>query len=366
MSPRPGIDIQVAARYGDTELCHISDRAQAQCPFLDSLEHGSSLPDTPADYFKIILRYLDGQDTDFEPMQFTTNALLLFAQTWALAAKMNLPAIQNKLVDRFKSLYSHACRVRDSPPVHYATQARPNYNPDMFVAEAFKVLNKECGNDSRAERFLICWVARFALDVTQLEHRLNSLAGYITGTIRKKILHDAKELSADPIKYDIERFMVKRSDRHNYTPLTVVSPPEAFNEAQSEVDRRKGRHWQNTASTIHPSENASSPGCSQRSKSKGPRSEFKSSRRSSRSSHWSPPNHRRMSSGSYIRSGNHPASAFDYGGDMVTYPNIEQSDIGPVRVYPPSSSYRRHRHGVIMTKYSDIQRLCVPGKSFFL
>lgn len=241
MSSRSSIDVQAGDKYRGMEICHITRRARAQCAFLDALDHHSSLPETSAETLQVILRYLNGQDLSL-PAHDYSGSLASFGQIWALAAQLDLPHLQNHLIDRYQTLYAHACHVRDSHQTH---KKRHDFSPDTFLAMAFEALEMQCGKGSPAEDFLIAFVARFALDVQKLEDYLHELR--IAARIKNRMLEEARDLSADPIKHDIDRFKIDISEKQSYDPPKVLSPTECARrvralEAQSITGKVARRH----------------------------------------------------------------------------------------------------------------------------
>jgi hypothetical protein len=88
----------------------INSRVRELCPLLRSILPLSSLPKIHITAFRLVLSYLDGDHdlTEFTTLAHNTTLLLRFAQAWSLAAKMQLPRMQDKLVSTMADVYSHS------------------------------------------------------------------------------------------------------------------------------------------------------------------------------------------------------------------------------------------------------------------
>lgn len=225
----------VGEDYGDGgEAFLITDRARANCSFLATLEPWSFLPDTPVEPFRVVLKYLDfdgtvlglSSNTYSGLIDHDDGVLLLSAHVWVLAGKLKLGHLQNRLIDRLRVLYGGACHVRDARAGSYTREQRERhtYHANFFLALAFQHLETECGADSLAERFLICFIGRLAQDLNKLMHDMRESG--ISTRIQSRIMDEARALSNDPIKFDIRQFKTTASDhRDNNHNLPTVYPP---------------------------------------------------------------------------------------------------------------------------------------------
>jgi hypothetical protein len=151
------------------------------------------LPTTQPAPFVAVLSYLNGDDAlaSVTGKRHKTKLLLLFAQMWALAARLGLPDLQNKLVLALGAIYEQT--VSDN-----LQNLERHYPADNLVWKAFRRLSEEVGKDRHAEKFLICFVGR-------------------------KVLAEARSFDRDLIRYRPCMFRVSVSKPSQYLPLAVHS-----------------------------------------------------------------------------------------------------------------------------------------------
>lgn len=211
MSSQVGKLVTVGSTHGPPTDSEISSRAQALCQFLQDLPPGSALPDVHIASLRIVLAHLDGDEalTTLTTSTRGTSLLLLFAQTWALAARIGLPIVQNKLISTMEDIYDASL------------DNRTVYPADANLLKAFDSLVQEVGKNSHAEVFLICFVARTTPITSELEKQLG--AHDFATDIRGSILAEARSFGHDPIKHMPRRFRVDTSHPPSYRPLEARS-----------------------------------------------------------------------------------------------------------------------------------------------
>ncbi|KAF2727620.1 hypothetical protein EJ04DRAFT_570228 [Polyplosphaeria fusca] len=84
---------------GDESTGLVSDYAVGKCPLLSNLPTGSAI-DAPSKAGDAIIAYLDDH-TEFLTLIRNPQNLLRLSEAWILAQQMGLPAVQNRLIDRF-------------------------------------------------------------------------------------------------------------------------------------------------------------------------------------------------------------------------------------------------------------------------
>ncbi|KAF2645536.1 hypothetical protein P280DRAFT_531707 [Massarina eburnea CBS 473.64] len=214
MRANSSITIYVGAKYGRPEPFTISPIARERCAFLLSLTNNSSLIHTRVHPFRIIIRCLtQGAHilSEYFDSPDLSTTVLLFARTWALAARTGLPALQDKLTVHMRDFYLRA------------KWERKELHVDTNMALAFRHLEKHCGSDSHAERFLISFIGGLAHDELQLitDLRLRD----IKDDVYRAVLKDARASNRDWIRDDVARFMVEcESPVPVYKQLVVRGP----------------------------------------------------------------------------------------------------------------------------------------------
>jgi hypothetical protein len=191
----------------------LSSRVRELCPLLRSILPLSSLPKVHITAFRLVLSYLDGDHdlTQFTALAHNTTLLLRFAQVWSLAAKMQLPRLQDKLVSTMADVY------------HHSLDNGTRYPADDNLLKAFRHLHEECGNDSQAEKFLTIFVGRTTSAITSLKAQLQHRE--FGHELQNNLLAEARSLERDPIKYLRSRFLVDIDRPPRYKPLDIDSPP---------------------------------------------------------------------------------------------------------------------------------------------
>jgi hypothetical protein len=211
MSSQAGKMVTVGSIHGPPTDVEISSRAQELCQFLRDLPFGSALPDVRIASWRIVLAYLDGEEalTALTTSTHDTALLLLFAQTWALAARLGLPIVQNRVISTMYDIYDASlndCTV---------------YPAGEYLLKAFNHLVQEVGKNSHAESFLICFVARTTPATSELEKQLGTHG--FAENIRGSLLIEARSFDRDPIKHTLQRFQVDASYAPSYQPLEARS-----------------------------------------------------------------------------------------------------------------------------------------------
>lgn len=151
---------------------------------MDSLEDGSNLRDTPPADFPLILQSLDGQDPHLKAVRIDNHILPRFATTWALAARLSLPELQNRLVLRLRHVYKRVCYHRHATDSPRAVDIATALSFDLDLALDFQQLEEPCGPGSAAERFLVVFYARSCLDLTMLRDGMKNLQQFGNGLQR--------------------------------------------------------------------------------------------------------------------------------------------------------------------------------------
>lgn len=96
----------------------LSAAARLRCKYLGGLQNGDVLPFVDQRAFKSVLVYLDGNEAldqillD-EPSKFQTR----MAKLWWLSGQLDLPRLQNELIDFARDLYIHALRRKEDYPI---------------------------------------------------------------------------------------------------------------------------------------------------------------------------------------------------------------------------------------------------------
>ncbi|KAF2121343.1 hypothetical protein BDV96DRAFT_682592 [Lophiotrema nucula] len=207
------IKVSVGDAHGSPETICISRTARALCHSFRVLTDYSSLPWIEPKFLRLILRHLDGEDS-LDYLLDEQDLIHTFAETWSLAARLQLPSLQNRVIDLYRSIYPKAYQR-----AHYLYPAPPS-EEDFF--KAFKMIESECGPGSHAEDFLICLIVQL-LDVTDALKRLLSRNG-LKRRVARKILAEARPVKRDPITYDVKRFYVSIRNPPPYRAITVINP----------------------------------------------------------------------------------------------------------------------------------------------
>jgi hypothetical protein len=228
MSANNNVVITVGSDHDCLTSAKLTLRIRDNCPQLAILPPGSSLPSIRPKPFQIVLAYLDGDDAlSVFTSYFESNTFLLrFAETWALAARLCLPVLQDKLIMIMRDVHVH----------HTEHGTKRQWPADEQLCCAIQYLREEVGPSSHAENFLICFVGRAAPLICELERQLNRWR--FEKNVREKILAEARSFERDPIKHQPNRFMVSVSDLPKYPPLDVQRPPVPNKQVENHNDRR--------------------------------------------------------------------------------------------------------------------------------
>lgn len=241
------ITLSVGSSYGHAQTFHISGLALRSCPVLSTLPTGTSLPRTHAKAFRIVLQYLSG-DRKEDPItsalhperyRYETATTLLFAQTWSLAARLQLPHLQDRLIRVMDDVYRlllcstiidlDADAALPSPSLSTSSLSPSPlpipYVQDKHVARAFRHLTKSVGPNSHAEAFLIQFAKQLSekhtLDVRMglaIDERSGSATwNQIRASVPRRLLHGHDDRFLVCIQKHLPR----------YPPLEVEWPHEA-------------------------------------------------------------------------------------------------------------------------------------------
>ncbi|KAJ4301767.1 hypothetical protein N0V90_003861 [Kalmusia sp. IMI 367209] len=219
------IDTGISVRIGEdkcAEEIFIPQAAMNACPyFKEVLEQDACLPYVEPGIFHVVIDFLSmsfiekmtGVDsTAFAPLLEDDDALLCFAKTWSLGHELELPDLQNKLVDVYSQFYAKLLTSRER-------------NHIMPSAEAFAWIRDHIANHTPAEKFLVDFVAgmRRLYDGTSSDTILDQdIAGYIE--MRWGLIADLGDkadriLSNDPI------YKVSKKDKHVQMKTVKIVPP---------------------------------------------------------------------------------------------------------------------------------------------
>ncbi|EUC45424.1 hypothetical protein COCMIDRAFT_95572 [Bipolaris oryzae ATCC 44560] len=216
MSARPiWSSVTIAVGTCPNHLTHIrlNHYIRERCLKRGALAPGVVLPNVEVHPFCIVLTYLSGDESlsVFESQATDPSFLLIFAQTWALAARLRLPTLQNELISVMSSLYTMIvegiCSYQRSAWV------------DTHLLRAFQHLRSQFGPETHAEKFLVCFSGRTAPLVRELEKQLSSKDFDLD--IREKILKEARSFERDPIIHRPYLFRVSALNPPRYPPLDV-------------------------------------------------------------------------------------------------------------------------------------------------
>jgi len=131
----------------------LNNRVLRNCPEINAMPSGTILPTVQVRPFQAVTSHLDGDDL---PSVFASHVdisapLLLFAEMWALVARLGPPILQNELISFMTKV--HASIIDGSE-----TGVRWQQAADGSLVEAFRHLREQVGANSHAEKFLISFV----------------------------------------------------------------------------------------------------------------------------------------------------------------------------------------------------------------
>ncbi|KAI4664036.1 uncharacterized protein J4E79_003536 [Alternaria viburni] len=210
--PNDGVTITVKSDNGHLVPIELNDRVLRNCPVINAMPSGIILPNVQVKPFQVVTNYLDG---DHLPSVFASHVdssapLLLFAQTWALAARLGLPILQNELISVMTDI--HARIINGS-----GTDSHWQNTADGSLVKAFLHLREQVGANSHAEKFLICFVGKTAPFISELEQNLTR--EHLDPAIRNEILEKARSFGQDPIKHQPQMFRINPQQPPKYRPL---------------------------------------------------------------------------------------------------------------------------------------------------
>jgi hypothetical protein len=219
MLDRSSIRIKVGFTHGPPVTVELSGRTRALCPFLAMLSHGAMLPTVQIKPFLVVVSCLNVDETVavLTKGDHDTSQLLLFAHSWALAARLSLPAVQNTLVAVMTDIYMKI--------VHDARRKQTAVFPaNENVLRAIQYLREEVGGNSEAERFLVCFIGRTTPLIHDLERQLEQ--DRFDRRTSEALLAEARSFERDPIKHKSRIFRVSVSNPPRYRPLDVQYVPD--------------------------------------------------------------------------------------------------------------------------------------------
>lgn len=213
------------------QVIRIPTAALKGCTFFrENLVNGCSIPYVDPRIFKAVVNYLDSQgilgmvkstSAAFEPIVLGEDVMLKFAKTWQLAHELDLPELQNKLIDIFRVFY-------------------PQLRQDKIIlapsAAAFTWLRDTVGHHSRAEKFLVDFYAGLHVDdkrFTRLKvsHLPDDVAKFIFER-REFLVWNKKD---DRILNGSSEFKVHKNEPNVRLGIQVVapsSPPATLTKSQ--------------------------------------------------------------------------------------------------------------------------------------
>jgi len=211
-TPTDSVTITVKSDDGHLVPIELNNRVLRNCPVINAMPSGTILPNVQVKPFQAVTSYLDG---DHLPSVFASRVdssapLLLFAQLWALAARLGLSILQNELISFMTDV--HARIINGS-----GTDLRWQHAADGSLVEAFRHLREQVGANNHAEKFLICFVGKTAPFISELEQNLNRER--LDSAIRDEILAKARSFDLDPIKHQPQTFRINPQQPPEYRPL---------------------------------------------------------------------------------------------------------------------------------------------------
>lgn len=202
--------------------------ARLQCKFLAGLRNGDILPCVDREVFKSVLRYLDGnEDLDQllldEPNTFQTQ----IAKLWWLAGQLDLPRLQNAVVDFARDLYAHALFNGEDYPID---------------ADAFECLPPNDDGPCLFSGFLVAFhaglLANTRLSPSEINRTLRQLKPPLAERIRRHAAGRRAGHFGDVILFNLDYFKIgvphgrpgeprRRSQRIRYPEILICrTPPE--------------------------------------------------------------------------------------------------------------------------------------------
>lgn len=227
-SPSDGMTIQV----GDspTRTVHIPESVLNAHPMLSrSLSDGSTIINTDPVVFEIALEYLSRHTflgkvrplarCPLEKLVGGSDMMLKLAKAWHLAAMLELPRMQNKLIDVFSASYRHFVESRIQVPL---------------CREPFNYLRDHMGHYSKCEKFMVDFHAGLArrkgkLKPEELKHLPDDVARVLQ---QRRAYLAVRGIQSDRVARGDSSFKTHKSDRT--VPVTLhVRPSFSISEASS-------------------------------------------------------------------------------------------------------------------------------------
>ena len=203
---------------------HIPQSALNACPTLrQSLSHRSTILNVDPPIFKVVLQYLDHGllarlqlNTRYPLQQLvgSNDTMLKLVKAWHLAEMLDLPRLQNDLIDVYRVLYIECRASRAQIPL---------------CKEPFQYLRDRMRYHTKIEKFLVDFYAglsRFASDfrAEDLQRLPSDMSQYIR-LRRAQIV--AQPSYADSIIVGDLCYKVSKADKIQRTTLQVLPPPRS-------------------------------------------------------------------------------------------------------------------------------------------
>ena len=208
--------VTIALELGDGSHVpfELSSRMRRRCFVLSAIPPGAILRGVQFEPFRAVMNYLDSGECPpiFTGLAEGNASLLLFAQTWVLAAQLGLTGLQNDLMTMMIGIHANIVDGR-------VADLDFQYTTDESLLEAFQHLRDQIGRNSHAENFLICFAGRTAPSISELERNLDTAK--TDPAIRNEILAEARSFSPDPIKNQPEVFFVNDRRPPSYPQLEI-------------------------------------------------------------------------------------------------------------------------------------------------
>ncbi|KAJ6275008.1 hypothetical protein PSV08DRAFT_347779 [Bipolaris maydis] len=222
------ITIAVGTCPNDLTYIKLNHCMRERCLKLGALAPGVVLPNVEPQSFCNVLAYLDGDESLslFRSHATDPNFLLIFAQAWALAARLRLPTLQNVLISVMSAF--HTTIIEGKWSYQRGTCA------DIHLLQAFQHLRSQFGPETHAEKFLVCFSGRTAPSIGELKKQLSSQD--FNSDLREKILKETRSFERDPIIHRPYLFRVSALNPPRYPPLDVQRLPQ--NEGSNADARR--------------------------------------------------------------------------------------------------------------------------------
>lgn len=218
MLDKCSVPIRIGSVHGPPVTIKLSSRTRALCPFLAMYPRATMLPTVHIKPFLVVsCLNVDETAAVLTKGDHDTSQLFFFAQSWVLAARLILPAVQNTLVVVMTDIHMKI--------VHDARRKQTAVFPgDEKILQAIQHLHEEVGGNSKAERFLVCFIGRKTPLIHDLERQLeqNSFNRRKSGAL----FAEARSFERCSIKHKSRIFRVSVSNPPQYRPLDVQFVPD--------------------------------------------------------------------------------------------------------------------------------------------